>query len=77
MARVVHARLDDETEKTLDELRRRMRLSDSEIVRRAIRSLAGVPTAARGSSVIGIGRFASGVRDLAFHKARLKRFGRR
>jgi predicted transcriptional regulator len=40
MARVVQARLDDDTDKMLEELRRRTRLSDSELVRRAIRSLA-------------------------------------
>lgn len=77
MARVVQARLDDKTDKILDELRRRTRLSDSELVRRAIRSLAVIPAAASGPRVIGIGRFASGVRDLGSNKAHLKRFGRR
>jgi hypothetical protein len=77
MARVVQARLDDATDRLLDELRRRTRLSDSELVRRAIRSLAVLPAPARGPAVIGVGRFASGVRDLGSNKAHLKGFGRR
>lgn len=77
MARVVQARLDDKTEKLLGELRRRTRLSESELVRRAIRSLAVIPAPTGGPRVIGIGRFASGVRDLGSNKAHLKHFGRR
>jgi hypothetical protein len=77
MAKVVQARLDDDTEKMLGELRRRTRLSDSELVRRAIRSLAVVPPTGGGPRVVGIGRFASGVRDLGSNKAHLKKFGRR
>jgi ribbon-helix-helix CopG family protein len=77
MARVVQARLDDDTERMLDELRRRTRLSDSELVRRGIRSLAVLPPSGRGPKVIGVGRFASGVRDLGSNKTHLKGFGRR
>jgi hypothetical protein len=77
MARVVQARLDDDTDKMLGELRRRTRLSDSELVRRAIRSFAVLPAPDGGPRVIGVGRFASGVRDLGSNKAHLKGFGRR
>ena len=77
MARVVQARLDDDTDRMLGELRRRTRLSDSELVRRAIRCLAVLPAPAGGHRVIGIGRFASGIRDLGSNKAHLKGFGRR
>ena len=76
MARVVQARLDDKTDKLLGELRRRMRLSESELVRRAIRSLAVIQAPTGGPRVIGIGRFASGVRDRGSNKARLKHLGR-
>ena len=77
MARVVQARLDDDTEKLLGELRRRTRLSDSELVRRAIRSLAVLPSSGGGPRVVGIGRFQSGIPDLGSNKAHLKNFGRR
>ena len=77
MAKVVQARLDDQTEKMLTELRQRTRLSDSELIRRAIRSFAVLPSISGGPRVVGIGRFASGVRDLGSNKAHLKSFGRR
>ena len=75
MARVVQARLDDDTDRMLAELRRRTQLSDSELVRRAIRSLAVLPHPRGGPKVVGVGRFASGIRDLGSNKARLKGFG--
>ena len=77
MARVVQARLDDDTDKMLDALRRQTRLSDSELVRRAIRSLAVLSPVGGGPRVIGIGRFESGVADLGSNKRYLKGFGRR
>lgn len=77
MAKVVQARLDDDTGKMLAELRRRTRLSESELVRRGIRSLAALPQTGDGPRVIGIGRFASGVSDLGSNKAHLKGLGRR
>jgi hypothetical protein len=77
MARVVQARLDDDTDKMLHDLRRRTRLSDSELVRRAIRSLAVLSPTGGGPRVVGIGRFESGVPDLASNKRHLKGFGRR
>jgi Ribbon-helix-helix protein, copG family len=73
MARLVHARLDDDTDRMLGELRQRTGLSDSELVRRAIRSLA----LDSGPRVIGIGRFASTSRSLGSNKAHLDGFGRR
>ena len=77
MAKVVQARLDDQTDRILAELRQRTRLSDSELIRRGIRSLAVLPAAGSGPRVIGIGRFDSGVPDLGSNKAHLKGFGRR
>ena len=77
MARVVQARLDDDTDRMLAELRRRTQLSDSELVRRAIRSLSVLPHPRRGPKVIGVGRFESGIRDLGSNKAHLKGFGGR
>ena len=75
MARVVQARLDDDTDRLLTELRRRTKLSDSELVRRAIRSLSVLPHPRSGPKVVGVGRFASGIRDLGSNKTHLKGFG--
>ena len=77
MAKVVQARLDDQTDRILAELRQRTRLSESELIRRGIRSLAVLPPSGGGPRVIGVGRFASGVPDLGSNKAHLKGFGRR
>jgi hypothetical protein len=77
MAKVVQARLDDHTNRVLAELRRRTRLSESELVRRGIRSLAALPPSSGGPRVHGIGRFASGIPDLGSNKAHLAGFGRR
>lgn len=77
MAKLVQARLDDETDELLKELRKRTGLSDSELVRRGVRSLAeSLPTRA-GVRVIGVGRFSSGVRDLGSNKAHLAGLGRK
>ena len=77
MAKVVQARLDEQTDRILADLRQRTRLSESELIRRGIRSLAVLPTPGGGPRVIGIGRFHSGVPDLGSNKAHLKGFGRR
>jgi ribbon-helix-helix CopG family protein len=77
MGKVVQARLDDQTDQMLAELRRRTHLSDSELIRRGIRSLAVLPAAGGGPRVIGIGRFQSGVADLGSNKTHLRGFGRR
>jgi len=77
MARVVQARLDDDTDRMLEDLRRRTRLSDSELVRRGIRSLAVISPSGGGPRVVGVGRFSSGIRDLGSNKTHLKGFGRR
>jgi hypothetical protein len=77
MAKVVQARLDDETDGILKDLRRRTGLSDSELVRRGVRSLAALSPYASGVRFVGIGRFSSGVRDLGSNKGHLEGFGRK
>jgi hypothetical protein len=77
MAKVVQARLDDETDGILKDLRRRTGLSDSELVRRGVRSLAALSQPASGIRFVGIGRFSSRVRDLGSNKAHLENFGRK
>ncbi len=77
MSRVVQARLDGATERLLLDLRRRLGLSDSQLVRRGLAALAeqeiGHPAPPK---VTGIGRFASGHSDLGSNRAHLRGFGR-
>lgn len=73
---VVHARLDEETLRLLKHLRRRTGRKDSEIIRRAIRSLAELELRPRESRIVGIGKFRSGISDLGSNKDHLERFGR-
>jgi hypothetical protein len=75
MSRIVHARLDAETERRLRRLERRLGWSDSQVVREGIRVLDGL-TARGPRRVIGLGRFRSGIPDLGSNKAHLKGFGR-
>ncbi len=73
---IVHARLDADTQRILERLRRRTGLRDSELIRRALRALDD--TVVPGSSrIVGIGKFSSGVGDLASNKRHLEGFGRR
>jgi hypothetical protein len=77
MGRIVQARLDEETSELLRDLRRRTSLSESEIVRRGIRTLAALPPSGGGARVIGVGRFKFGYGDLATNKAHLEGFGKK
>jgi hypothetical protein len=76
MAKVVQARLDDETHALLQHLRRRTGMSESELLRRGLRAMAALPDARGRPRVIGVGKFASRVDDLGSNKAHLKGFGR-
>ena len=76
MARIIHARLDIETEKMLREVERGLGWSDSEIVRAGIKMLRGVMLRRRSCPIVGIGKFPSGLSDLGSNKEHLKGFGR-
>ena len=76
MGRIVQARLDPETLDLLTRLRRSTGLSDSELLRRGLRRLAERGARARRHRIVGVGRFASTVTDLASNKRRLQGFGR-
>jgi hypothetical protein len=76
MSRVIHARLDTEAENVRRELARRLGWSDSKLVRQGIKALAGRLTARGHRSIVGQGRFQSGVSDLGSNKRHLKGFGR-
>lgn len=77
MAKVVHARLDDESDHLLAKVRKQSGLSNSEIIRRGLRLLAAQPLAGSAPQITGIGRFASGRRDLGSNKVHLSGFGRK
>jgi hypothetical protein len=76
MAKIVHARLDPESEELLEELRRRTGWRDSEVVRRGLRALADLTPASRPRRVVGLGRFRSGIPDLGSDPRHLRGFGR-
>ncbi len=76
MARMVHARLDEETDGVLRRLRRSTGLGESELIRRGLRALGAVSARRGRTGVIGLGEFASGIRDLGSNKRHLDGFGR-
>jgi len=75
MSRVIHARLDAETERMLRRLERRFGWSDSQVVREGIKVLNGL-TSRGPRRVVGLGCFSSGIPDLGSNKDQLKGFGR-
>ena len=71
----VQARLDRRAQVAFERLVRRTGWSPSRVVREGVHLLAacyGIPSAKR---VIGVGRFASGLPDLASNKKHLRGFG--
>lgn len=73
---VVHARLDPETRRTLDRLRRTTGLTDSELIRRALRAFVERETRSPSRRIIGLGEFESKIPDLASNREHLEGFGR-
>jgi hypothetical protein len=76
MGRIVQSRLDPETLKLLTRLRRSTGLTDSELLRRGLRRLAERELRAQRHRIVGVGKFASKVTDLASNKRHLRGFGR-
>lgn len=76
MSKIVHARLDPESERILARLCRRTGWKDSDVIRRGIRALEGLASAHTPKEIIGLGRFQSGRRDLGSNKKHLRGFGR-
>jgi len=75
MPKIVHARLDDASDHLLRRLRRNTGLGDSELIRRGLRALDALAGAKGRPGIVGLGAFASGVRDLASNKRHLDGFG--
>jgi hypothetical protein len=76
MSKIVHARLDAESQKILQRLARRTGWADSSIIRRGIRLLAELTLLSPKNRIVGIGMFNSGLSDLASNKKHLRDFGR-
>lgn len=74
--RLVQARLDAATAAQLDEMRAQTGMTSSEILRRALAMFAStLPAYRKSRKIVGLGRFASGVRDLGSNKRHLDGFG--
>lgn len=74
MAATLQARLDRKTANMLARLRKLTGLSDSELARRGLESLAK-DLDDRGPVLVGIGQYDSGVGDLATNPRYMKGFG--
>lgn len=75
MTRLVQARLDEETEAIIEDLKKRNGWTDSQVVRDGIRSLEKLTNKARMRNTAGLGEFDSGLSDLGFSKQKLQGFG--
>ena len=73
----VQARLNAEDRQLLDELVRDLDWTPSQIVREGLRLVREAhPTVSAAERIIGIGKFSSGIPDLATNKKYLEDFGR-
>ena len=75
MGKLVHARLDAETRRLLERLRRQTGLNDSSLVREGLKALASLTLPARGRMPVGVGKFESGIPDLGTNRKHLEGFG--
>ena len=75
MSKVIQARLDDETSALREDLKDRLGWTDSQIVREAIRLLASVTPKNGKRKLSGIGKFESGIPDLATNPKYMEGFG--
>jgi hypothetical protein len=75
MSRIVHARIDRETERILNGLKRRLGWTNSKAVREGIKALDSLLLRGKAQRVVGLGRFCSGLRDLGSNKKLLRGFG--
>jgi hypothetical protein len=64
MPRIIHARIDQQTEKLLGDLERRLGWNDSKIVREGIRALNVLLVPKCSRKIVGLGQFRSKISDL-------------
>ena len=76
MSRIIQARIDEETETLLSQLQLRLGWNDSQIVREGIKALGVLSAPSRRRKIVGVGKFSSGMSDLASNKKHLKGFGK-
>ena len=77
MNSTIQARLDESSQKALTRLVKQLGWSPSKVVREGLRLLAACHLGRGGRrKIIGQGKFASGIYDLASNKEHLKDFGR-
>jgi len=77
MKMVVQARLDEETKAALDRLVQRRGWTTSRVVREGIRLVEKRHASAPRRKLIGIGKYDSGLPDLATNKKYMEGFGRK
>ena len=75
MTRIIHARLDGDTDSLRSDLQTQLGWSDSQIVREGIKTLSVLLRSSGKRKIIGVGSFQSGVCDLGSNKKHLKGFG--
>lgn len=76
MAATIQARLDEESQKMMTRLVKTTGWTPSRVVREGLRLLAACHVTKGRRTIIGQGKFASGVGDLASNKTHLQGFGR-
>ena len=76
MRSTIQARLDERSQKALGKLVNQLGWSPSRVVREGLRLLAVCNLRAGRREIVGLGRFASGLRDLGSNKKHLRGFGR-
>lgn len=76
MASTIQARLDEESQKIMDKLVKKTGWTPSQVVREGLRILAACHITAGKRTIIGQGKFSSGIGDLASNKVHLQGFGK-
>jgi hypothetical protein len=76
MSSTIHARLDEDTQAIRERLKRSQGWTDSEIVRRGIQLLAAATPVRGKRRFTGVGKYDSGIPDLATNKAHMAGFGK-
>lgn len=77
MSNVIQARLDEETQALRAELKERLGWTDAKIVREAIKVLASITPQANGKRRLsGVGKYDSGVTDLATNPKYMEGYGK-
>jgi hypothetical protein len=76
MGAVIQARLDERSRKRLRVLVRELGLTPSEVVREGIRALEASHLRKKKRTIIGMGKFSSGISDLGSNKKHLAGYGK-